>query len=114
MRQIVNALNMFYNEHDCLPITNASACPGAGSYIESNAGGWDYSSQSGFMTFLANGGFLPNVVDPVNNMTGDGSPAGTFAYRYYCYPDGPSLAYWRESGYALVSVWSHNKNFICR
>ena len=41
-------------------------------------------------------------VDPLNNMTGDASPPGTYAYRYYCYPNGsyPGLVlyYWSESG----------------
>jgi prepilin-type N-terminal cleavage/methylation domain-containing protein len=103
MHSIVNALEMYYLNYGCLPMnTGGTTCPGAGGYVESNAGTWDYSSQGAFMTFLKTAGFMPSVpVDPTNTMTGDGSPAGTYAFRYYCYPGtgagtGPHLGYWSE------------------
>jgi len=102
MDEIYTALNLFYDANGCLPITSGSSCAGAGAYSEANAGTWDYSSQGGFLTFLQTSGVMPKVpVDPINNMTGDGSPAGTYAYKYYCYPTGSTypglhLAYWRE------------------
>jgi len=114
MVQILKAVSLFYNEYECLPKTTGSVCTGAGAYSESNAGGWDYSSQGGFMTFLANSGYLPKVVDPVNDMTGDGVPAGSHAYRYFCYPDGPTLGYWKESSGAYVAILSHDSRFVCK
>jgi len=120
MAQILKALNMFYVQNECLPVTSGSSCPGTGSYSEANAGGWDYSSQGGFMTFLTNSGLMPKVVvDPLNNMTGDGSPGGTYAYRYYCYPgSGLHLGYWKETNGAYVkvsnpTVWADSR-FVCK
>lgn len=107
--QIYKALLIYSSVYDCLPTTSGSTCTGAGSYSEANAGGWDYSSQGGFMTFLQNSGILPGTLaDPLNNMSGDGSPAGTYAFRYYCYTgtggatNGLHLGYWRESDGAYV------------
>jgi prepilin-type N-terminal cleavage/methylation domain-containing protein len=103
MEQIYTALNMFFQDNGCLPITTGSTCPNAGGYSESNAGGWDYSSQGGFLTFLQTGGYISKVpVDPTNNMTGDTTPGGSFGYRYYCYPQGSAnpglhLGYWTEA-----------------
>lgn len=116
MHQIMLALNLFYDKYGCLPITSGTTCSGAGTYSQADAGSWDYSSQGGgFMTFLQNSGYIPSAPsDPVNNMTGDGSPAGTFAYRYYCYGNGPSLYYWRESGYTPIAVINHDSNFVCK
>ena len=123
--QIYKALNLFYDQYGCLPVTSGSSCAGTGSYSEGNAGGWDYSSQGGFMTFLKNSGFMSTVpVDPINNMTGDGSPAGTYAYRYYCYNGGGRpglhLGYWKESGGSYVmknnligSTWA-DSSFVCK
>lgn len=98
MEQIYKALNLFYDQYGCLPITTGSTCAGAGGYSESNSGGWDYSSQGGFMTFLQTAGYLSKTpVDPINNMTGDAGPVGTYAYRYYCYTTGLHLGYWTEA-----------------
>lgn len=48
-------------------------------------------------------------------MTGDGTPAGTYAYKYYCYPgSGLALGYYRESNYA--QIWYprfQDSNFTC-
>jgi hypothetical protein len=92
-----------------LPITSGSTCGTAsgGAYNEANAGGWDYSSQgTGFMQFLQTSGFMSKVpVDPINNMTGDNTPAGSYAYRYYCYtgtPAGLHLAYIREEDGSVI------------
>jgi prepilin-type N-terminal cleavage/methylation domain-containing protein len=121
IRQIITALNLYQDQYGCLPITAGSGCPGAGGYSESNAGSWDYSSQGGFLTFLQTSGIMPKVpVDPINNTTGDGTPAGSTAYRYYCYsgggPTGPTLAYVREADgvnvYALFQGTSND--YVCK
>lgn len=102
---ILLALNLYYDKYGCLPLTVGSTCPGAGSYSEGNSGGWDYSSQGGFMTFLQSAGFVPSTpVDPTNTMTGDGAPSGSYSFRYYCYSYGPHLGYWRESDGRYVYV----------
>ena len=59
------------------------------------------------MTFLQTAKYMSKVpVDPINNMTGDMSPAGTYAYKYYCYSSGSYpgliLAYVRESDGAWI------------
>jgi prepilin-type N-terminal cleavage/methylation domain-containing protein len=116
-RQIITALSLFQETYGCVPITNLSTCPGIGSYSEANAGMWDYSSQGGFMTFLETAGIMAKVpVDPINNMTGDGVPAGTFSYRYFCYATGPHLAYYREADYAAMIplMTGTNMGFVCK
>lgn len=105
--QIYKALNLYYNQYSCLPTPSLGASttcgPAAGIYSNNDAGGWDYSSQGGFLNFLVTAGIMSKVpVDPLNNMTGDASPSGTYAYRYYCYPSnsgtpGLHLGYWTES-----------------
>ena len=128
MEQIYQAVSLYYQQYGCLPVTLGTTCPGAGGYSQSNAGGWDYSSQgNGFMDFLKNAGFIAKTpADPVNNMPGDATP-GTYAYRYYCYPTGGSaglhLSYWRESDGQLViknitnnsssSPWT-DTTFLCQ
>ncbi len=114
MDQIYKAVTMYNIDNGCLPITSGSTCPNAGGYNHAEAGGWDYSSQggAGFMSFLQNAGYMAKApVDPTNNMTGDMTPAGTYAYKYYCYPSGSYpglyLAYVRESDGVLV-----HKNII--
>lgn len=118
MAQILKALQLFYDDKGCLP-TPASATCATG---DSNAGGWDYSSQGSFMPFLSAGGYISKVpVDPINDMSGDGTPAGTHAYRYYCYPaasgnPGLHLGYWKEDNtYVQVSgsSWG-NTDFSCK
>jgi hypothetical protein len=111
-------LNLYNDQYGCLPVTYGTACPGAGGYYETNAGSWDYSSQGGFMTFLQTSGIMPKVpVDPINNTTGDGTPAGSTAYRYYCYPgNGPTLAYVRESdGANVYPLFQGTSNeYVCK
>jgi prepilin-type N-terminal cleavage/methylation domain-containing protein len=117
MRQLMTALNLYQEVNGCLPITNASTCPGNGGYSEWNAGAWDYSSQGGFMTFLVSSGLMAKVpVDPINNMTGDGSPAGSYGYFYYCYPSGPSLGYFPELNYARTTVLvpGTDSSYVCK
>ena len=125
MAQIFIALNLFYDQYGCLPATSGTSCAGALAYSDANTGGWDYSSQNTFMTFLQTAGFMPQVpVDPLNNMTGDASPAGTFAYRYYCYWSGPifglHLGYWSERTGAYImkssplnNNWADN-TYLCK
>lgn len=118
IEQIYKALNLFFDHYGCLPLTHGSSC-GPGGYSDSNSGSWDYSSQGGFLGFLETSGFMPNVpVDPINNMSGDGVPAGSYAYRYYCYSGtGLHLGYWREIDNTYIrkypSAWA-NPNFTCR
>jgi hypothetical protein len=117
MRQLITALAIYQDQYGCLPQTSGSICPGNGSYSEYNAGGWDWSSQGGFMTFLQTSGIMSKVpVDPVNNTTGDGLPVGSFAYRYFCYGNGPSLGYRRESdgGWVDVLTPGTDTSFICQ
>lgn len=116
-KNILKALMMFQADNGCVPITyGGGTCPGVNGYAGADPAGWDYSSQGAqgpstpFLPFLVSGGYLKVVpVDPINNMTGDTSPANTYAYRYYCYPSGVNqgmhLGYWRESGgWAEVTV----------
>lgn len=124
MKNIMIALNMYYNEYGCLPLTSGSTCPGAGVYSEQNAGLWDYSSQGGFLTFLKNSGIMKDVpVDPINNMTGDNSPAKTYSYRYYCYrttepQPGLVLGYFKEPNGELINPFITNNtpdsSFLCK
>lgn len=112
MRSIVTALNMYYLTYGCLPNTSGTTCgPATGTYSHAGIGGWDYSSEGGpgFMDFLRTSGLISSVpVDPLNNMTGDGTPAGTYAFRYYCYsvtPNfGPHLGYWSEETGGYIRV----------
>ncbi len=125
MHQIMIALNLFYDQYGCLPTTSATTCAGALGYSEANAGSWDYSSQGGFLPFLSTGGFISVVpLDPKNNMTGDGTPAGSYGYRYYCYTGGATpglhVGYWSERTGAyvmktspLVGGWTDN-TYTCR
>ena len=124
MNQIWLALNLFYDQYGCLPAAGGTACAGAGFSHDANGGGWDYSSQGAgtppaFLPFLSASGFMPTVPrDPINNMTGDGSPSNTYAYRFYCYtgtPSGPHLGYWSETGgYITKSLESTNNTYVCK
>ena len=125
MRQILLAIELYYDQNGCLPTTYSTTCAGAGGYSQSDAGSWDYSSQGGgFIDFLVSSGYLSkSPVDPVNNMTGDASPSGTFAYRYFCYTPthvlpGLALGYFKESGgwaYVNASGGSGpNRSYFCQ
>ena len=111
-----------------LPITTGSTCSGAGGYSDNNSGQWDYSSQTttggtvttspNFMQFLVSSGFLSKqIVDPVNNMTGDAN--GGYAYRYFCYTSGsgytpgPTLQYWSENTGSLITITSGDSALAC-
>lgn len=89
LNQIYNAMNLYFSEYDCLPITSGTACSGASGYSEFNSAGWDYSSQGNFLPFLQTSGLMSSVpVDPVNNGAGDVNGGGTgYSYSYYCYPN---------------------------
>lgn len=126
--QIYKALFMYYDTYGCLPITYGTTCgPAAGTYLEIDSGAWDYSSQgNGFVQFLVTAGYMPSIpLDPINNMTGDSTPAGTYSYKYYCYPNptwgstGLHLAYFKESTGQYVTKQSGgatfaNEDFSCR
>ena len=126
MSQIYNALYSFYLDHGCLPEPGSSVCT---SGEVSDGSGWDYSSQGNFLPFLVTNNYLPSVpVDPVNNMTGNGTPIGTYSYRYYCWsnPANPGLYlgfYSEVSGGTQEIVYSglkvgngtwHDSNFVCK
>ena len=95
MQNIYNMLAMYQIEYGGIPRTSV--------YGDANAGGWDYSSQptgtSSFMNFLVTSGITNQVpIDPINDMSGDMSPMGTYAYKYYCYSgQGLALGYRRET-----------------
>ncbi|HEY0980157.1 MAG TPA: type II secretion system protein [Candidatus Paceibacterota bacterium] len=127
--QIYKALFLYYDTYGCLPINyGGTTCgPATGTYAENDAGAWDYSSQGGgFMQFLVTAGFMPSVpVDPVNNMTGDWTPSGTYAYKYHCYITpvwgsvGLHLGYIKESTGEYVAKQSGgtnwaNEDFVCK
>ncbi|HEY0907955.1 MAG TPA: prepilin-type N-terminal cleavage/methylation domain-containing protein [Candidatus Paceibacterota bacterium] len=124
INSIWTGINLFYNQYGCLPITGSTAC--AGFTAETNLGAWDYSSQGGFLPFLTASGMMSQVpVDPINNMTGDGTPSGTYSYRYYCYPQGDAnaglhLGYYSErtgneifKNQTIGNSWS-DSTYICR
>ncbi len=118
VKNIVTALNMYYNEYGCLPTTTLTTCSGSGSYTEGNAGGWDYSSQGGFLTFLKNSAIMKDVpVDPTNNMSGDGT-SNNYSYRYYCYKPaetsypGVYVGYWKENPWTFVDYY--DGSVICK
>lgn len=122
MKTLYTALSAFHSDYGCLPQPNNSTC--ISGYSQSDSGGWDYSSQgTGFMQFLVTYGYLKSMpVDPINNMTGDASPAGTYAYKYYCYQAGQNkglhLGYFREHpSWAELTYGSPtwgNPEFTCR
>jgi len=97
--------------------------PRTNVYGDANYGGWDYSSQPvaapTFMNFLVTSGIATKVpVDPINDsnpITSDYTPAGTYAYRYYCYPGlGLSLGYKKETTGAVVTYPKYqDSNFTC-
>ncbi|MDB5266886.1 MAG: hypothetical protein JWN89_701 [Parcubacteria group bacterium] len=92
LNTIYTAMNLYFQNNGCLPATSATVCSGAAGYSESNIGGWDYSSQSGFMPFLSS--VMAQVpVDPVNNGAGDVLNGGTgYSYGYYCYTSNHTVA----------------------
>ncbi|MFZ2832087.1 MAG: type II secretion system protein [Minisyncoccia bacterium] len=84
---ILTALTMYHSDYGCLPATSGTTCgPATGTYLESDVGGWDYSSLGGFLGFLTTTGAMSVVpLDPINNLIIEGIP-GTYSFRYYCYP----------------------------
>lgn len=100
MQTIFTMLTQYNSQYGGIPTTF--------TYSGSDAGGWDYSSQPvgtpSFMSFLVTSGITTRVpIDPINNMTGDNSPSGTYAYKYYCYPgEGLALGYTKESTGELI------------
>ncbi|MBY0328880.1 type II secretion system GspH family protein [Patescibacteria group bacterium] len=117
MQTIRTALTMYHSDYGCIPVTSGTTCgPAQGIYSAADAGAWEYSSQGGFMGFLETAGYLSKVpVDPINNMTGDSTPAGTFSYKYFCYPTGPVLGYYKESGgWGLRQYITAIDGFTCK
>ncbi len=107
MQTIYTMLVQYNMQYGGIPVTYNPSRNGQ-AWVDANSGGWDYSSQPtvspSFMNFLVLSGIAAKVpVDPLNNMTGDSSPAGTYGYKYYCYPgSGLALGYTRESNGAVV------------
>lgn len=125
MKSILTAINLYYNEYGCLPITRGSICGVAKEdpvYNEYEDGhGWDYSSKilnGSFMNFLKRAGFMNEVpVDPINDLVPAPIESSGYAFKYYCYGNGPKLVYWTESPRVLVyvmgSATSPDVNYIC-
>lgn len=126
MQQIMQALNTFYIEHECLPTPRGYASPCAGVTTDPDGGGWDFSNADSFLPFLEDAGYFTQTpVDPLNN--------SSHWYRYYCYPvnhpsyPGLHLGYvsetdFSQSGGGYVTVNKRNSNssawaddeYICR
>ena len=119
MKQILNAVSLFYNTYGCVPRTAGTTCaPSVTSgYSDGNTdgeGGFDISNVGGFMPFLVASGFISQVpVDPINN--------STYRYRYYCYNAAESvygagiyLAYWKESTGAYTIENSQKDPSVCQ
>ncbi len=109
MKQIMTALELYYDKNGYLPITS--------SYGENNSGGWDYSSQGDFLTFLRTSGFLSTAPkDPVNNGVGDVYYGGTgFAYAYYCYSGENSISLGSKMENGSVNwIASHKAGYQCQ
>lgn len=119
MRNIVTALQLYQDRYGCIPNTYSTACGNAVGPDTADAGGWDYSSQGSFMSWLATGTepIMKKVpVDPLNNMPGDNTP-GTYAYRYYCYPGlGLALGYFTEAnpGNDYYATRYQDPDFTCK
>ncbi len=81
---------------------NGNKLPTTAAYGGADPGGWDYSSQGGFLPFLTPPG-VPT--DPVNNGTGDvffpALGGAGYSYAYYCYPAGMGWPSSRENKMAL-------------
>lgn len=109
LRQIMTALELSYDKNGYLPVTS--------SYGENNSGGWDYSSQGDFLTFLRTAGIVGAAPkDLVNNGAGDVYYGGTgFSYAYYCYPGENSLSLGAKMEDGSVS-WtaSHKTGYVCQ
>ena len=105
MHQILLALNLYYDEYGCLPVTTpGTLCPGASGYGVSFKNP-DTSDRPGFLGFLLNKGIFSQVpLDPIND--------ATYHYWYYCYSEiddtvtkrGLRLLYARESDGQIVYV----------
>jgi prepilin-type N-terminal cleavage/methylation domain-containing protein len=99
MQTIYTMLTQYAVEHGGIPRTTV--------YGGADSGAWDYSSQPvgspAFLTFLVSDGIASEVpVDPINDMPGDNT-AGTYAYKYYCYPgSGLALGYRSERTGGLI------------
>jgi prepilin-type N-terminal cleavage/methylation domain-containing protein len=110
LNQIYLALQMYFDDHGYLPTTL--------SYGENNIGGWDYSSQGGFLTFLA-GTYLPTVpLDPINIGSGDVFDNNDqYAYGYFCYisdnPNTMTLGARLESTGNVYYRSNRERNFVC-
>ena len=118
MKTIRDALIMYELDNGFIPTTS--------SYGEYNTGGWDISTEGGFLTFLVEDGYLGSVpIDPINDAPGS-ITGDTYGYQYFCYPSGGNtglrLRYRQESGgiveYATTSplgavVGSSDSYFTC-
>ncbi len=124
IKNIHSALQLYQDRYGCIPTTTGpTSCGIASSTNFADWGGWDYSAApTNFLFFLSTGTepIMKKVpVDPLNNMTGDDSPANTYSYRYYCYPDGLVLGYWTEGTSrtyktSSVLVGLHDPDFVCK
>ncbi|MFZ4500559.1 MAG: type II secretion system protein [Minisyncoccia bacterium] len=110
MKNIYTALQLYYDQYGYLPMTNV--------YGEVNTGGWDYSSQGNFLSFLVTAGFFSSVPkDPVNNGIGDVFYSGSgYSYGYYCYLPNHSVSLGTrlERTNAVYWIASEVADFTCQ
>ena len=100
MKQIINALSLYYSANSAYPPVNPAA---------QGVGGWEVSYQPGFLAnltpYLAAG-----AKDPINKLDQGfdffGAKAGSYFYAYYNYP-ASSAAYYGcafSSSFAVIAV----------
>jgi len=79
MKQIVNALNLYYQDNSAYPPVNPA---------NQGAGGWDVSYQPGFLADLVPKYLATNPADPINLYQGGSlfTNTGRYYYAYYNYP----------------------------
>lgn len=79
------ALMMFYDAHNCLPVTNNGTSTCVTGYTEWDPGGFDTSNAGDFLPFLVAEGYLKVTPrDPLNN--------ASYYYRYHCYTEAEAAA----------------------
>ena len=99
MKQIANALQLYYNAHGAYPPVNPAA---------QGVGGWEVSYNNGFLANLSE--FITNPKDPTNKLEQGfsffGAKAGSYFYAYYNYP-ASSAAYYGctfNSPFSVIAV----------
>jgi len=87
MKQLVTALNLYYDDNNAYPPINGPS---------SGAGGWNVSYNPGFLQELVNGKLIStNPKDPINLYSGGSLfvNEGRYYYAYYNYPAASAANY---------------------